>query len=266
LLRTRILTAVVLAVIVAFSVFGLETTYAALVFGLFWLIGSDEWAKLSGFSGVARRLYAAVFAAFVIVVLVAGLPPAVTTGLLSIAAVAWIGNFYVVLKFPQPMPRGAIAIVGWIVLAAAWFSFYRIHQVPAIGPALIVTGLAIVWSADIGAYFTGRSLGRTPLAPRVSPKKTWEGVVGGVVLATMTGCLAALILDQPLLLFGPIAAAMALISVVGDLSVSLLKRYSGFKDSGVLLPGHGGILDRFDGVTAALPFFVLGLQFAHVLD
>jgi phosphatidate cytidylyltransferase len=82
----------------------------------------------------------------------------------------------------------------------------------------------------------------------------------------MTGCLAALILDQPLLLFGPIAAAMALISVVGDLSVSLLKRYSGFKDSGVLLPGHGGILDRFDGVTAALPFFVLGLQFAHVLD
>lgn len=266
MLRTRILTAAVLAAIVVFSVFGLDTTYAALVFGVFWLIGADEWAKLTGFHGLARGLFAAVFAVFAIVVLFVGVPEAVTAGLFWIAAVTWIGNFYFVLRFPQPMPRGAIAIVGWIVLSAAWLSFYRVHQVPDVGPALIVTGLAIVWSADIGAYFTGRSLGRTPLAPRVSPKKTWEGVVGGVVLAIVTGSLAALLLNLPLVLFGSIAAAMALISVVGDLSVSLLKRYSGFKDSGVLLPGHGGILDRFDGVTAALPFFVLGLQFAHVLD
>lgn len=266
MLRTRILTAVVLAAIVAFSVFGLDTTYAAMVFSLFWLIGADEWAKLTGFKSAARRLYAAVFAAFVVVVLFVGVPAAVATGLLWIAALTWIGNFYFVLRFPRPMPRGAIAIAGWIVLAAAWYSFYAVHRVPGIGPVLIVTGLAIVWAADIGAYFTGRSLGRTALAPRVSPKKTWEGVVGGVVLATITGSVAALILNLPLLLFGPLAALMALISVVGDLSVSLLKRFSGFKDSGVLLPGHGGILDRFDGVTAALPFFVLGLQFAHVLD
>lgn len=260
------MTAVVLAAIVALSVFGLDTTYAALVFSLFWLIGADEWARLSGFKGLARRLYAAVFAAFVVAVLSVGVPPAVATGLLWIAAGTWIVNFYFVLRFPRPMSRSAIAIVGWIVLAAAWYSFYSVHQAPDIGPALIVSGLAIVWSADIGAYFAGRTLGRTPLAPRVSPKKTWEGVVGGVVLATMTGGASALILDLPLLLFGPLAAVMALISVVGDLSVSLLKRFSGFKDSGVLLPGHGGILDRFDGVTAALPFFVLGLQFAHVLD
>jgi phosphatidate cytidylyltransferase len=266
LLRTRILTAVVLAAIVAVSVFGLNTTYAALVFGLIWLIGSDEWARLTGFKGLARRLYAAVIAAFVIGVLGFGLPPAVAIALFWVAALTWIVNFYFVLRFPRPMARGAIAVMGWVVLSAAWLSFYWVHQLPAICQQLIVTGLAIVWSADIGAYFTGRSLGRTPLAPRVSPKKTWEGVVGGVVCATMTGCVAALLLDLPLKLFGPVAAAMALISVVGDLGVSLLKRYSGFKDSGVLLPGHGGILDRFDGVTAALPFFVLGLQFAHVLD
>jgi phosphatidate cytidylyltransferase len=266
LLRTRILTALALAGIVAFAVFGLESTYAAAVFGVFWLIGSGEWARLSGLVGVARVVYAAVFAVFVVTVLAFGLPASAIVVLLWIAVVIWLVNFGMVLRFPRPMSRGAIAVLGWIVLAAAWVSFYEVHATPGVGPALIVAGLAIVWSADIGAYFTGRTLGRTLLAPRVSPKKTWEGVVGGVVLATITGSIAALLLNLPLHLFGPIAAAMALISVVGDLSISMLKRYAGIKDSGVLLPGHGGVLDRFDGVTAALPFFVLGLKFAHVLD
>lgn len=266
MLRTRVITAVILAAIVAFSVFGLDTTYAALVFGVFWLIGTDEWARLAGLKGPTRVVYVLAFGAFVITVVFTGFSASVTDSVLWLAAVIWLVNFSLVLRFPKPLPRSATAVAGLIVLAAAWLAFYRVHGAPADGPALIVIGLGIVWSADIGAYFTGRALGRTPLAPRVSPKKTWEGVAGGVVLATITGAAGALLLDLPLSVLVPIAAAMALISVVGDLSVSMLKRYAGIKDSGMLLPGHGGILDRFDGVTAALPFFVLGLQFAHVLD
>jgi phosphatidate cytidylyltransferase len=266
LLRTRVITAIVLAAIVAVSVFGLPTTYAALVFGIFWLIGADEWAKLAGLEGARRVVYVVAFAGFVSAILINGLPATAIDALFWLAAVVWLVNFSLVLRFPSRLSPSAIAVVGLIVLAAAWLSFYRIHGAGAIGPQLIVTGLVIVWSADIGAYFSGRAFGRTPLAPRVSPKKTWEGVLGGVALATITGTLAALWLSLPIAIFAPMAAAMALISVVGDLAISMLKRSAGIKDSGVLLPGHGGILDRFDGVTAALPFFVLGLQFAHVLD
>lgn len=255
-----------LAVIVAVSVLLLETWQASAVFGIFWLIGASEWARLARLAGIARVAYSALFALLVIVVILFGVPDVAFAAVLWLTAAIWIVAFGFVLRYPSPLTDSAKAVTGLVVLAAAWLSFYALHGNAQNGPGLIMTGLVIVWSADIGAYFVGRSLGRRPLAPRVSPKKTWEGVGGGVVAASVTGAIAARILDLPLLLLVPTAAAMALISVVGDLSVSLLKRSAGLKDTGVLLPGHGGILDRFDGVTAALPFFVLGLQFAHVLD
>jgi phosphatidate cytidylyltransferase len=266
LLRTRVLTGIVLGVIVAVAVFGLETRYAALVFAAFWLVGTDEWARLLRLAGPGRVGYDLVFAAGALAVLAGWVPEGLVAALFTVAAAVWLLMFVFVLRFPKPPPRVATVPVGLIVLLAAWASFHRVHGAGPDGPALIVTGLVIIWSADTGAYFTGRSFGRTPLAPRVSPKKTWEGVAGGVVLATVVGLIAAFALELPLLLLGLTAAAMALISVVGDLGVSMLKRHAGLKDSGVLLPGHGGVMDRFDGVTAALPFFVLGLQFAHVLD
>jgi len=266
LLRTRVLTGLVLAVLVAVSVLWLKTPYASLVFAVFWLIGADEWARLARLTRAGRVVYGGLFAAMLVGVITMGLPGAITDGVLWLAAVVWLLTFSFVLRFPRPLSRATITVMGLIVLAAAWLSFHRVHGVEPGGPGLILAALVIVWSADIGAYFVGRALGRTPLAPKVSPKKTWEGVAGGVTLATAVGALLALILDLSLLVLVPIAAATALISVVGDLGVSMLKRQAGLKDTGVLLPGHGGILDRFDGVTASLPFFVLGLQFAHVLD
>jgi phosphatidate cytidylyltransferase len=266
LLRTRILTGIVLAIIVGVSVLGLPTRYASLVFALFWLAGAGEWARLAGFAWPGQVVYGGLFAALVAAVLILGAPARMATATFWLAAFVWLGTFGLVLRFPRPLAAAPIAIVGIVVLFAAWLAFYAVHGAGARGPALILTGLVIVWSADIGAFFVGRSLGRTPLAPRVSPKKTWEGVAGGVMLATIAGITAAWLLDLSLAVLGITAAAMALISVVGDLGVSMLKRRVGLKDAGVLLPGHGGIMDRFDGVTAALPFFALGLQFAHVLD
>jgi phosphatidate cytidylyltransferase len=266
LLRTRILTGVVLAVVVAVSVLALPAPGAAVVFGVTWLIGADEWARLVGFGRRGRIAFDAGFALLVAAVIGLGLPAVLATAVVWMAIVTWLVIFGLVLRFPRPLSPVLLAPAGLVVLAAAWLSFYRIHEVPGGGPALILAGLIIVWSADIGAFFVGRNLGRTPLAPRVSPKKTWEGVAGGVGLATIVGCVAAPVLSVPLVVMAPLAAGMALVSVNGDLGVSMLKRNAGEKDAGMLLPGHGGILDRFDGVTAALPVFVLGLQFAHVLD
>lgn len=256
-----------LAVVVAVTVFGLDTPLAAFVFALFWTIGAWEWAGLAGIRPKPLRFaYAVLVLAFAVIAILAGLPAPVQDVLTWLAAAVWVAAFYFELRYPTPLANPAIAVAGLVVLAAAWLSFLRLHGAGPEGPALVLSGLAIVWAADIGAFFVGRSIGRRALAPRVSPKKTWEGVGGGVAAAAIAGGVAALALELPLAVLVPIAASIALISVVGDLGLSMLKRRSGLKDTGTLLPGHGGIMDRFDGVTAALPFFVIGLQFAHVLD
>ncbi|MDX1561790.1 MAG: phosphatidate cytidylyltransferase [Gammaproteobacteria bacterium] len=270
MLGKRIATAVVLGLVIVGAVLVLDTWLAALVLGFFWLVGAWEWGGLAGFGTSGRLAVAAAFAAIVFAVLFAGVPARVIDTVLFAAAGLWVAAFVAVLRYPPRFPPLLIAAFGIVLLAAAWLAFYRVHlgvgAAAGRGPALILAGLVIVWCADIGAYFAGRRFGRAKLAPRVSPGKTWEGVAGGVALAIAAGFAAAWLVDRPPLTLALVAAAMALISVVGDLSVSLLKRWAGWKDSGVLLPGHGGVLDRFDGVTAALPFFALGLQFAHVLD
>ncbi|HEX9140139.1 MAG TPA: phosphatidate cytidylyltransferase, partial [Steroidobacteraceae bacterium] len=121
------------------------------------------------------------------------------------------------------------------------------------------------FGTDIGAFFAGRAYGRIKLAPRVSPAKTWEGVIGGLLLATALGVGGAYWFGEPVSLFVPLCLATAAFSVVGDLTESMLKRSVGMKDSGRLLPGHGGILDRIDSVTAAAPVFSLGLLWLGVL-
>lgn len=266
MLKIRILTGLVLAVIVGVSVLLFPTRYAALVFGAFWLVGTWEWGRLADLGPTGRRLYAAVFAAVVATVLTTGVPTAVANLVFGFAVVGWGITFHYVTRYPVPLARLPIAVMGQLAMVAAWLAFYRLHGAGEAGPGLILTGLVIVWAADIGAFFVGRAVGRTPLAPHVSPKKTWEGVGGGVVLACLIGGIAARAIGLPVPALIPVAGIMALISVAGDLGISMLKRRVGLKDSGMLLPGHGGVLDRFDGVTAALPFFALGLQIAHVLD
>ena len=123
----------------------------------------------------------------------------------------------------------------------------------------LFTLLLIVWSADVGAYAFGRLLGRRKLAPAVSPGKTWEGVTGGLVTAGLAAGLAAAWVGVPANRLIVLAVATALISVLGDLTQSMFKRNVGLKDSGKLLPGHGGVLDRIDSLTAAVPAFVIGL-------
>ena len=126
--------------------------------------------------------------------------------------------------------------------------------------------MAYVWAADIGAYVTGRLIGRVKLAPQVSPGKTWEGVGGGVLLALAVAWVASAWLDLAPLPLLAVAVPTALVSVIGDLTVSMLKRNIGLKDTGRLLPGHGGVMDRIDGLIAAVPAYAAGLRIAGLVD
>jgi phosphatidate cytidylyltransferase len=130
---------------------------------------------------------------------------------------------------------------------------------------LLIFMMVLVVAADVGAYFAGRAFGRVKLAPRVSPGKTWEGVVGGMASAGLVAVAGAYWLQLPTASFLALCAAVAVASVVGDLTESMFKRSVGLKDSGTLLPGHGGILDRIDSISAAAPVFALGLMWFGAL-
>jgi len=117
----------------------------------------------------------------------------------------------------------------------------------------------IVWVADSGAFAAGKALGRVKLAPAISPGKTWEGVIGGLVAVVLLTLLRSHWVETDLMVFVPFCLAIASISVVGDLTVSMFKRNAGLKDSGKVFPGHGGVLDRIDSVASAAPLFALGV-------
>jgi phosphatidate cytidylyltransferase len=152
------------------------------------------------------------------------------------------------------------------VLLPSWALFVELHALSRYGAGLALTVLVIVWAADVGAYASGRLFGRVKLAPAVSPGKTWEGVSGGLLCAAFASWIAGHMLGTgiavPALL--GIGAATALVSVVGDLTVSMFKRNVGLKDSGRILPGHGGVMDRIDSLTAAIPIFCCGLWLAGI--
>jgi len=131
-------------------------------------------------------------------------------------------------------------------------------------PAILLGAFVIGWAADTGAFFAGKTLGRVKLAPSISPGKTWEGVIGGLVTVSLLAAVGAYWLDARITVLVPFCLAIACASVVGDLTVSMFKRTAGLKDSGTLFPGHGGVLDRIDSVAAAAPLFALGIGWMGV--
>jgi phosphatidate cytidylyltransferase len=156
------------------------------------------------------------------------------------------------------MNRPLAWAVGFVTLVPAWVAIVRMRLDWEHGERWVLFLLLLVWAADIGAFFAGRSLGRHKLAPAVSPGKTWEGVAGGLAASAAVAVAGAGWLVQPALSFVAVALGVAVASIVGDLTESMLKRFSGLKDSGHLIPGHGGIMDRMDSITAAAPCLMLG--------
>ena len=265
MLRTRLLTAAVLVPLVIVAVMMLPTPHFALFVGAVVLIGGWEWSRFLGAKRIAvRGLYPLLLSAVMALLALFGTSMEVVVAVLVAALVWWMLLSWLLLLrgvSPGASPIHGVGMKGWaglITLLPAWFFLAVLH---ATSPwwVLYVVGITVV--ADSGAYFAGRRWGRVKLAPTVSPGKSREGVYGGMALVALYAAGAGLWLGyHPVILAGFVVLSMivALVSVVGDLFESLLKREAGVKDSGSILPGHGGILDRIDSLTAAVPLFWAG--------
>lgn len=263
----RVFTALVLAPLAMAAIWLLPTAGIAVLFAIVLGLGALEWARLIGIERIGMQLLYLVGLLLIMGLGWRSIHAAVVPEPLFLLATAWwlaamvmLGR-YSRLEAAVTPSRTLNGVLGYLVLGFAWLALVALHDFMA-GPYFFTLLLLIVWGADTGAYFAGRRFGRRKLAPRISPGKTWEGVGGGLLLAFI-GALGLHLLLGPewpsLLLLLPLVFITVMFSIVGDLFESMIKRQYGAKDSGSLLPGHGGILDRIDSLTAAAPIFLMGL-------
>ncbi len=175
----------------------------------------------------------------------------------QVAIVWWFAALIWMFFFPTPIAKVVVWIAGMLVLVPAWTALDYLYMQ---SPGLLLFALLIVWIADIGAYFVGKGFGRVKLAPKISPGKSWEGVLGGLTAVTLLAAVGSRFFETDISVLLPFCLAVTMLSIVGDLTVSMFKRNAEIKDSGSLFPGHGGVLDRIDSVTAAAPLFALRIQ------
>jgi phosphatidate cytidylyltransferase len=273
-LKKRIVTGVILALSVIAAVSWLPLQPLAAVLGAVVVIAAWEWSRLMGLTSIWGRALCPLVAALGMLGLYLycnlGGDPRLerVQPLLGLACLWWAIALLWVRGFPVSANLWGngvmLALIGCLVLLPPWLSVVYLLNYDN-GRLILLAMVVVVAGADIGAYFAGKTWGSRKLAVAVSPGKSWEGFWGGQAACLGLALLAGLVVGVPQLsLPGLIAivACTALASVLGDLVESMVKRHRGVKDSGILLPGHGGFLDRIDGITAAAPVFALGLILA----
>jgi len=265
MLYQRILTAIPLAAFVIWIIF-FQPTSVFFYFALFIvLISGYEWAKLSG---VQNTLLRVVFTLFVTAITWAihQYLSNVTDWAIYVSVMWWFSITYY-LKMATPKSASSDLkleklFIALLVLPAAALAMEKIHSIHQ-GADWLFYALSLVWVADIGAYFSGKKFGKNKLAPHISPGKTKEGLYGAVIATSIYTLLASYyfeIASEYAVLLVMLSVIVTLVSVSGDLYFSFLKREAGLKDSGNILPGHGGMLDRVDSVLAAMPVFLVGFN------
>jgi len=261
-LKRRLVTALVLVPLVVAGVLLLPNPLFALMLALFVAAAAWEWTALGG---LVSRVHRGLFVAAVCLSLPgAFVLPAVP--LLALGLVWWLVALGWLVAYTRDATvlanaAAAKALAGILVLVPAWKALVATHAVHD-GPFHVLFLLVLVWVADSGAYFAGRRFGVTKLAPKISPGKTWAGVCGALLASALCAALGGWLLEARearLALFVVLCLVVVGFSIVGDLFESMLKRQAGIKDSGTLLPGHGGVLDRIDSLVAASPVFLAGL-------
>jgi phosphatidate cytidylyltransferase len=262
MLRSRIITGLVLAFTVLIAIYLLPLWAFSLFWWLVGVVAAYEYAGLAGMEGrVSRYAYAGVYT---LLVIATHFEPALRVPGLFISAAIWVAALICVFTYPvsgAAVPPWITGVLGIFISWASWIALMVIREAPG-GSNWLLWMILVVAFADIGAYFSGRQFGKRKLAPEVSPGKTWEGFWGGMLASSLIcgGILVAMARFNTGWVF--IMVLLVTVSVVGDLFESVLKRERGVKDSGVILPGHGGALDRIDSAVAVLPYFALILIYA----
>ncbi|KGJ97075.1 phosphatidate cytidylyltransferase [Colwellia psychrerythraea] len=281
MLKQRIITALILAPAAISAIFYLPISYFAVLLMAIIAIGAWEWARFMGLTKAVHRLaYAAVSSVLVALLwyllpvdqtwlVLSGIQDEITS-ILWLSVVWWLIAALLMCFFPKSSTFWArnkliIALFGWLTLVPTWLAFmvlrtnnYALDEFQ--GAQLLMYLFMLVWSADVGAYFVGKSVGKHKLMPNVSPGKTIEGFLGGIVCAIILTFVVGFSLQWSVDDFSKamlVTVLITTISVLGDLTESMFKRQAGVKDSGTILPGHGGILDRIDSLTATAPIFAL---------
>ncbi|QBL10093.1 phosphatidate cytidylyltransferase [Rheinheimera sp. D18] len=276
--KQRVITALIMAPLALLAVFYLPLLGFALFISAAFLLGAWEWSGLCNLANTAMRTAYVSLTAVVMALLYWQLPaqtqwPIENNILLSTVLLAgvgwWLLAIALVLTYPKSKSLWANsdwgkALMGWLTLVPAWAGvlFIRSTDYAAssfTGAWLIVCLLALVWAADIGGYIVGKPFGKHKLLPQVSPGKTVEGMLGGLALVAIAVTVLAYLQDWPAQtgVWYVSAFLLTVLSVFGDLTESMFKRVAGKKDSGKFLPGHGGILDRIDSLTATAPLFAI---------
>ena len=272
MLKQRVLTSLILIPIMIGGIFYLPLPLFSIFIAIIIMAGAWEWANLAGMMKQRSRLLYATSIGMALVFANGLMTKSHSWALvfLFLGFLWWLIAFYLVRCYPESIrlceKSAARALVGFFVLVPMWVGLVSLKQMENSTP-LIIYLMIIIWGADIGAYVVGRAIGGRKLAPNVSPGKSWAGVYGGLATTTVVALccgiyvslsLAPLSLKDWLLLLFVTGVTVA-VSILGDLLESMFKRYRGIKDSSGLLPGHGGVMDRIDSMSAAVPIFALAL-------
>ena len=265
MLKQRIATALVLLAAIITAMFLLPNFYWALLLLLMLGVGAFEWTRLADFSRWISFVFFCLILFSSALLLYSGVPDShllissFEFWVYAVALVFWIGGCPLWLKYGWQIKNPVVmTIVGWLLLIPTWLALIRLQT----NVTVLIAALCVVWVADSAAYLVGRKVGKRKLAPSISPGKTWEGVFGALCAVTVYVLLLYfgffhLDVSAKLLLWLAIAYGTLILSIEGDLFESWVKRTAGAKDSGKLLPGHGGILDRIDSLTSTAPFVAM---------
>lgn len=265
MLKQRIITGLLLALPMLAILLFAPPSATVLLFAMILLLGAWEWA---GFVGLARIGAKSAYVAVVVLTMLIAqfwlLPQLGLVITLSAVLLWWLVALAWLALRPHWVTAPLAASAGVLVLVPAWLCLTLLQLNLTNGPQWVLFLFLLVVSADIGGFLFGRHFGKHKLAPTVSPGKTWEGVLGGLVLSTLIAILGALWFVVPIAHFVVLSLITVVASIVGDLTESMFKRHAGLKDSSALLPGHGGVLDRIDSITSATPVFLCGLIYLGV--
>jgi phosphatidate cytidylyltransferase len=263
MLRTRVITGLVLGALLLSILFLLPPLWTVLAWGAVFVIGAWEWAGFGALHApAARAAYTVAVALLLFGAWQWSAEPSHLLTLFSIAVAWWLLAFIWLMVAPTRHKPWLALLCGLPVLVPAFVALGRMQTSVdgfARGPLIVLWLTVMVCAADVGAYFAGRAFGRHKLAPRVSPGKTWEGAAGGLAAVALVSWGGAVYFGLPVPALVAFGVSIATVSVIGDLTESMFKRAAALKDSGGILPGHGGLLDRLDSVTAAAPLYALGL-------